>query len=79
MKDIETLAEVHEALQSMGYRSLLRPGSVAVSSLTGAGTDDLLRTLGDRLRTLTEVVELLIPYDRGDLVAAAHREGEVLD
>src|SRR5262245_42008580 len=30
MKDIETLAEVHEALQAMGYRSLLRPGSVAV-------------------------------------------------
>jgi GTP-binding protein HflX len=55
------------------------PGSVAVSALTGAGTDDLLRALGDRLRTLTEVVELLIPYDRGDLVATAHREGEVLD
>ena len=30
-------------------------------------------------RSSTEVVELLIPYDRGDLVAAAHREGEVLD
>jgi hypothetical protein len=30
MKDIETLAEVHEALQSLGYRSTLRPGSVAV-------------------------------------------------
>jgi GTPase len=55
------------------------PGSVAVSALTGEGTDGLLRALGDRLRTLTEVVELLIPYDRGDLVAAAHREGEVLD
>jgi len=54
------------------------PGSVAVSARTGAGTDGLLHAIGDRLRTLTEVVELLIPYDRGDLVAAAHREGEVL-
>ena len=24
------------------------------------------------------VIELLIPYDRGDLLAAVHREGEVL-
>ena len=54
------------------------PGSVAVSALTGDGTDDLLRAVGDRLRALTEVVELLIPYDRGDLLAAAHREGEVV-
>jgi GTP-binding protein HflX len=54
------------------------PGSVAVSARTGAGTDELLRTIGDRLRSMTDVVELLIPYDRGDLLAAAHREGEVL-
>jgi GTP-binding protein HflX len=54
------------------------PGSVAVSARTGEGIDDLLRAVGDRLRTVTEVVELLVPYDRGDLLAAAHREGEVL-
>jgi GTP-binding protein HflX len=54
------------------------PGSVAISALTGDGTDVLLRAIGDRLRALTEVVELLIPYDRGDLLATAHREGEVL-
>ena len=54
------------------------PGAVAVSARTGEGTDQLLRTIGDRLRSMTEVVELLIPYDRGDLLAAAHREGEVL-
>jgi GTP-binding protein HflX len=27
---------------------------------------------------MSEVVELLIPYERGDLLAAAHRAGEVL-
>jgi GTPase len=54
------------------------PGSVALSARTGQGTDDLLRAIGDRLRSLTEVVELVIPYDRGDLLATAHREGEVL-
>ena len=44
----------------------------------GEGIDDLLRTLGDRLRALTTVVELLVPYDRGDVLAAVHREGEVV-
>jgi GTP-binding protein HflX len=53
-------------------------GSVAVSALTGEGIEGFLYALGDRLRALSKVVELLIPYDRGDLVAAVHREGEVL-
>jgi GTP-binding protein HflX len=53
-------------------------GAVAISALTGEGVDVLLRTIGDRLRALADVVELLIPYDRGDLLAAVHREGEVV-
>ena len=54
------------------------PGSVALSARTGDGLDALLRATADRLRSLTDVVELLVPYDRGDLLAAVHREGEVL-
>lgn len=54
------------------------PGSVALSAGTGEGTDAFLRVLADRLRTLTEVVELRIPYDRGDVLASVHREGEVV-
>src|SRR5690606_20096105 len=53
-------------------------GAVALSASTGAGMDELLRTVADRLRSMTNVVELSIPYDRGDLLAAVHREGEVL-
>ena len=54
------------------------PGSVAVSAVTGDGVELFLRTLADRLRALTNVVELLIPYDRGDVIASVHREGEVV-
>jgi GTP-binding protein HflX len=53
-------------------------GSVALSAVTGEGVDDLLRTIGGRLRALMTVVEMLIPFDRGDVLAAAHRAGEVL-
>ena len=52
-------------------------GSVAASAHTGAGIDDLLRVIGDRVRTLTAVTELLVPWDRGDVIAAVHREGLV--
>jgi GTPase len=54
------------------------PGSVAVSAVAGTGIDVFLQTLSDRLRALTKVIELLIPYDRGDVLAAVHREGEVV-
>jgi len=43
-------------------------GSVAVSALTGEGIEEFLFALGDRLRSLNKVIELLIPYERGDLV-----------
>ena len=53
-------------------------GSVAVSALTGDGTDEFLQALGDRLRAMATVYELMIPYDRGDVLASVHREGEVV-
>lgn len=53
-------------------------GSVAVSAITGEGIETFLRTLGDRVRSLTVVHELLIPYERGDVLASVHREGEVV-
>ncbi|MBW4029613.1 MAG: GTPase HflX [Acidobacteria bacterium] len=54
-------------------------GSVWVSALTRENLDELIATIGLRLRTQDRVVTLHLPLDRGDLVAAAHREGEVLD
>ncbi|MGB5756194.1 MAG: GTPase HflX, partial [Acidimicrobiales bacterium] len=54
------------------------PGSVAVSTVTGQGIDDLLEAIGDRLRAVTDVYELFVPWARGDILAATHREGEVL-
>ena len=53
-------------------------GSVSFSAMTGDGLNDLLLAIGDRMRALTTVIEWLIPYDRGDIVATVHREGEVV-
>ena len=54
------------------------PGSVPLSARTGEGIDVFLRTLADRLRAITKVIELVVPYDRGDVLASIHREGEVV-
>ena len=65
----------HDAAKRLAYEN---PGSVAISAATGEGVDDLLRTIADRVRSLTAVVELLVPYERGDVMASIHREGEVV-
>ena len=57
----------------------LHEGSVWVSALTEENLDELIATIADRLRTGDRVITLHLPLDRGDLLAAAHREGEVLD
>ena len=54
------------------------PGSVVISAATGLGADTFLDTMSDRLRALTTIYELEIPYERGDIIASVHREGEVV-
>jgi GTP-binding protein HflX len=53
-------------------------GSVLLSARTGEGIDEFLRVVADRLRGTDHVVELVVPWERGDILAAIHREGEVV-
>ncbi|HEY7134070.1 MAG TPA: GTPase HflX [Acidimicrobiia bacterium] len=53
-------------------------GAVGVSAVTGEGVDKLLEAVASRLRSLARIVELSVPYERGDVIAALHRDGEVL-
>ena len=59
--------------------SAMHEGSVWVSALTHENLDEVLATIADRLRSEDRVITLQLPLDRGDLLAAAHREGEVID
>jgi GTP-binding protein HflX len=56
----------------------VHPGAVTVSAATGHGVEPLLDTIATRLRSMKPIVELEVPYERGDVVAALHRDGEVL-
>jgi GTP-binding protein HflX len=51
---------------------------VSVSGRTGEGVDKLLSAIAERLRALETVLELVVPYERGDVLAALHRAGDVL-
>jgi GTP-binding protein HflX len=53
-------------------------GSLPLSALTGGGVEELVATIGDRLRSGDRIVALRFPASRGDLIAAAHREGDVV-
>jgi GTPase len=63
--DAERLAKVHA-------------GSVSLSAHTGEGVVELLEAIGDRLRMSSTLVELRVPFTRGDVLASIHREGEVV-
>lgn len=52
--------------------------SIVVSARTGAGIEELMAVIERELPRLDLEVTLLVPYDRGDLISRAHKEGEVL-
>jgi GTP-binding protein HflX len=54
------------------------PGSLSVSAKTGAGLPALRDAIEAALPRLDVPVRVVVPYSRGDLVARAHAEGEVI-
>jgi len=63
------------ALQGLRARE---PGSLSISAKTGAGLAALRDAIEAVLPRLDVQVKVTVPYSRGDLVARAHAEGEVL-
>jgi GTP-binding protein HflX len=71
-------ADAADPIDIEGLR-LAEPKSVVVSAVTGEGIDKLLAELDEMLPRRQREVTVTLPYDRGDLVSRAHREGEVLE
>jgi len=53
------------------------PGAIFVSARTGEGIDGLRRRMGELAAPTDTAVDVVIPYDRGDLVARLHAGGRV--
>jgi GTP-binding protein HflX len=56
----------------------LEPNAVFASARTGAGVDEVLARIARQLPDRSVHIDVLIPYDRGDLVSALHERGRVL-
>ncbi len=78
--EIPQLIVFNKSDQAPDIDGLVRqhPGSVAVSALSGDGVDVLLDAMSEQLRAASELYELFVPWARGDLLAATHREGQVV-
>ena len=55
------------------------PDAVFVSARSGLGISELHAAIAQRLPRPAVDLRVLLPYDRGDLVARIHRTGQVLD
>lgn len=53
------------------------PGAVFVSARTGDGIDALRRRMAELVVPADTAVDVVIPYDRGDLVARVHADGRI--
>ncbi|MFD1151819.1 GTPase HflX [Saccharothrix hoggarensis] len=69
-----------DAVGELGMARLrhLFPTAVFVSAHTGEGISDLRERIAAMTPRPEVVVDALVPYARGELVARVHREGEVL-
>jgi GTP-binding protein HflX len=80
--DVRELVVINKAdvADEMSIARLRRhePRSVVVSAHTGAGIEELLQAIEDELPHDERELRVLVPYDRGDLVARVHELGEVL-
>ncbi len=54
------------------------PGAIAISARTGDGLARLADAIALALPRPREIVEVVLPYHRGDLVSRVHSEGEIL-
>jgi GTPase len=57
----------------------LEPDAVFVSAHTGEGIDELRARIADLLPQWDVELDLLVPYERGDVVALAHEKARVLE
>jgi len=68
-----------DAASGLGLAKLRRalPGAMFVSARTGDGIDLLRHRMAELAAATDTAVDIVIPYDRGDLVARVHADGRV--
>jgi GTP-binding protein HflX len=55
----------------------LEPNAIFASARTGEGIEEILAALSELLPSPSVELDLLVPYDRGDVISMLHRRGRV--
>lgn len=63
--------------EDIAYLRSQVPDSVAVSARTGAGFDELRQLIALKLPRPTHPVDIIVPYEYGELVHRFHTDGEI--
>jgi GTP-binding protein HflX len=71
--------KIDRAKESVARLMTRHPGSVAISAAHRVGFGEMLTAIGDALRASDHLLTLAVPYERGDVIAALHRFGEVVE
>ncbi|KQW04088.1 GTP-binding protein [Leifsonia sp. Root4] len=56
----------------------LEPRAIFASARTGEGIDEILAAISEMLPDPSLEIELIVPYDRGDLISLLHEKGRVI-
>lgn len=64
--------------EELDHLKRLHPQAVFVSALTGEGLDELKERISCMSASRDEVLDLLIPYERGELVSLAHKRMRII-
>ena len=56
----------------------LHPGAVLVSAATGQGCDELIEAIARAATATEEIMEVVVPFSRGDVVSLAHSKCTVI-
>lgn len=70
-------ADIADPVAVVALRSQY-PNSVLISAVTGEGIDELRERIDDLLPRPSVEIDLVIPYERGDIVNRIHNDGEIL-
>ncbi|MEN9660417.1 MAG: hypothetical protein RLZZ443_346 [Actinomycetota bacterium] len=70
--------DLADETQRMALRGM-EPRSIEVSARTGEGIDELLAKIAALLPEPDVQIDVLIPYNRGDLVSRLHINGRIID
>ncbi len=79
VKEVVVVNKIDLAIpETLALLQRAEPHQVAVSARTGVGIDELVQLVADELPRPDIRLELLIPYERGDLVSRLHDQAKVI-